>query len=473
MEKTHVVNENDPIFDISTKPITNNTSISQMNCKDVYPLNRINTSFDLGLNGKSFDFQITESDINYDKSYMWFDVSFYKKIGDTVSAMDVNISIPPFLTSVLIDSIYVKLNNSTINYFSKNSSDDFRTHFYIHTIENKSRSFLNSNPQYAIPFGYDNYIYENVAATRESESSLMENEVKQRRNDYVNFNSHLQKYRFILPFEYIGLSSNTLNVNKIDIRITFVNSPALDKCGGFTLKAANSTVNGVAFISGCQIVDHGIRLTKNIRSQSEIARSLKLKNESKTDILSYIDHQLHRFTVSSQGTSQLNIPSIPNVLSVKMLQFADKMNNYNDGAKIYYTSPCQTFIGNAKNDTALTVSKYTPVGSEMWNNIKMYYGSLSYPDEPLEITPSNLIDVYHEYLRAVADKNDPALNYQDFIKTNPIVYLSLFDSPKMSSRQNIQINFTKNTSVSEDIFCVVSRIKTILVNADQTVVEAE
>lgn len=472
MEKTHVVNEHDPIFDTSMKKLVNNTSISQMNCKDIYALNRINSSFALPLNGKSFDYTISENDINYDKSYMWFDVCFYKQIEDTITAMTQNVSIPPFLTSLLIESIYVKINNSNINYFSKNTSDDFRVHYYCHTIENKTRTFLNSHPQFCIPFGYDSYITENVAATSTTESTHMKNAVKERRDNYVNTDNYLNKYRFILPFEYIGLSSNTLNGNKIDIRLTFIDTVKLDSCGAFTVKVGETA--GSAFTYGCKIVDTGIRVIKNIRSQSELARSLKLKNDKTPDILSYIDHQLHRFTVSSQGTTQLNIPSIANVQSIKMFEFADKMNNYTAGAGLVnYKSPCQTFIGNSKHATALSQTKYTPAGSEMWTNIKLYYGSLSYPDEPLEITPTNLVDVYNEYLRACIDKNDPALNYQDFIKCNPIVYLSLNDSIKMSSRNNIQVNFTKNTSVSEDVFCVVSVVKTLLINSDQTVVEAE
>lgn len=470
MEKTHVINQNDSSFDNSIKPIVNNMSVSQYDIKDIYALNRINSGFNLPLNSKIYDYSITESDIDYSKSKIWFDIQVAKKISEDYTALNVNASIQPFVVGDLIESISVKLNNSNIPYFQKNNNLEWKSHFMIYSIENKSLSEINASPQYATPFGYSKYIYNTSVATDTAESVLMVEKFKERRDNIINVSSKDSKLRFSLDFDVLGLNSTLLNVNRVDIRIQFKDTIKLDTVGLYTLKVGEN--NGSAFTPYCVIVDNGIQIARSIKSSSEIAKALKQKGEKVNDILSYIDNELRTFQIQGSGLTQITIPSLSNVQSIKIFEYASDQTNNSSDALISYTGNNQTFIGNSSHTTALDKTKYST--TDPWSDFKVFYGSLCYPlSGTLKVSKVNLIDIYHEYVKCCSKPDDVVLKYSDFCNTNPMIYMSLFNDPKLTSKNNINIQFNKSSAVLENINVVISRIKTVIVSPDLSVVEAD
>lgn len=476
------VNTPNPIYEVSTKPILNDASTSQMNIKEVFPINRVNgimkASGPTFLNGQTYDFQVVEPNILWDKSYMYFDVHFANKKEDVFSDA-FNAGIPENLVSLLIEEISIKLNKSSTNYFQK-SNFDFKTHFHCHSIDNLTFEEVNKGDVFATPFGTNGQYIKPLADSTSAAASIT-GLVKDRMENYIGdkAGNFMTSWRFKLPFEYFGLKGIIPNLYQNDIRLKFANDIPLEQHsekGSARVDAADgppavTAVPAVPYSARAYIVKCAIMLCKMDPTQLELSRRVKNKTDKVSDILSYIDYDVKRFNLTSNGVQQLNIPSINNLQSVKLLQF----NNECGASKTKYTAPNQTFIGNSSHATTLTNSKMST--TLPWNDIRVFYGGLSYPDSPLKTDLNgkfNAMELYQEYLKtAKKSPSEAMLSYQAFSTVLPIVSMSIFDGPKITSKQNLMVQFTNNSTISEDILVVCGVIKTFIINSDLQITESE
>lgn len=287
--------------------------------------------------------------------------------------------------------------------------------------------------------------------------------------------SHLMKHVISIPFAdlFPRFQGVPKNLRSVGLSIEWNSATAL-------MEECSSTSAGAVCIIGADIVTDDY-----IMSAGQSMESINDKMKAEPDIIGFIDTDCQKFVWTGADIIK---PSVRNLDSVMIMQFADDVALNLSGGKAY-TSSGQFMLCNGEAETANTYfrTRSDIVDTDIKSgpkSLQIQYGDVFYPPSPITLTVGdylNTTELYFEFLKAtgkVSDRlNGAPLPKWLFSSTMPFALLKPWsgNAGKLSDARDLVVSMPEYETLvggankTDQIWVICNVLKTVKIAVDGTV----